>query len=129
MVKNLPAKQETRVQCLGQEDPLEKGKATNSSTLAWRIPRTEEPGGLQSMEVTNSQTRLCKLTVSVLIIKFADKALGQKPALKMTVNSFLKDATTRVMICGLHVMLLIGRGYEHTLDTQQLSPIPAIPTS
>ena len=48
-IKNLPAMQETRVQSLGQEDPLEKGMATNSSILAWRIPRTEEPGGLQSM--------------------------------------------------------------------------------
>ena len=41
--------QESRVQSLGQEDPLEKGMATHSSTLAWRIPWTEEPGGLQSM--------------------------------------------------------------------------------
>ena len=49
MVKNPPAMLETRVQSLGWEDPLEKGKATHSSTLAWRIPWTEEPGGLQSM--------------------------------------------------------------------------------
>ena len=49
MVKNLPAMQETQVQCLDQEDPLEKGMATNSSILAWRIPSTEEPGGLQFM--------------------------------------------------------------------------------
>ena len=49
MVKNLPAMQETRVQSLGQEDPLVKGMATHSSILAWRIPWTEEPGGLQSM--------------------------------------------------------------------------------
>ena len=42
MVKNLPAMQETPVQSLGQEDPLEKGKATHSSILAWRIPWTEE---------------------------------------------------------------------------------------
>ena len=48
-VKNLPAMQETQVQSLGQEDPLEKGMAIHSSMLAWRIPRTEEPGGLQSM--------------------------------------------------------------------------------
>ena len=60
-VKNLPAMQETRVQSLGGEDPLEKGIATHSSiiaekamaphssTLAWRIPWAEEPGGLQSM--------------------------------------------------------------------------------
>ena len=50
MVKNLPAIQETRVQCLGWEDPLKKGMATHSSVLAWRIPTwTEEPGRLQSM--------------------------------------------------------------------------------
>ena len=49
LVKNLPAMQETLVQFLGQEDPLEKEMATHSSILAWRIPGTEEPGGLQSM--------------------------------------------------------------------------------
>ena len=49
MVKNLPAVQETWVQSLGREDPLEEGMATCSSILAWRIPWTEEPGGLQYM--------------------------------------------------------------------------------
>ena len=49
VVKNLPAMQETQVQSLGQEDPLEEGMATSSSVLAWRIPWTEEPGGLQSV--------------------------------------------------------------------------------
>ena len=48
-VKRLPAVQETQVRSLGREDPLEKGMATHSSFLAWRIPWTEEPGGLQSM--------------------------------------------------------------------------------
>ena len=48
-VKNLPAMRETWVQSLVWEDPLEKGMATHSSILAWRIPWTEEPGGLQSM--------------------------------------------------------------------------------
>ena len=48
MVKNLPAIQETRDQSLGQDDALEKGMATHCSNLAWRIPRTEEPGGLYS---------------------------------------------------------------------------------
>ena len=47
-VKNLPAMQETQVQCLGREDTLEKGMATHSSTLAWRTPWMEEPGGLLS---------------------------------------------------------------------------------
>ena len=49
IVKNLPAMQETRVQFLGQEDPLEKGMATHSNILAWRIPWTEKPGRLQFM--------------------------------------------------------------------------------
>jgi len=49
MVKNLPAMQETQVQSLCQEDPLEKIMATHSSILAWKIPWAEEPGGLQSM--------------------------------------------------------------------------------
>ena len=48
MVKNLPATQEIQVQFLGWEETLEKGMATHSSILAWRIPWTEEPGGLQS---------------------------------------------------------------------------------
>ena len=49
MIKNPPAMQETQVQSLGQEDPLEKEMATHSSILAWRIPWTEKPEGLQSM--------------------------------------------------------------------------------
>ena len=49
MVKNLPAVQETQVQSLSGEDPLEEGTATHSSILAWESPWIEEPGGLQSM--------------------------------------------------------------------------------
>ena len=49
IVKNLPAMQESWVQSLGREDPLEKGLAAHSSILAWRFPWTEKPGGLQSM--------------------------------------------------------------------------------
>ena len=50
MLKNLPAVQEAPVRSLGQVNPTEKRMATHSGTLAWRIPWTEEPGGLQSME-------------------------------------------------------------------------------
>ena len=57
MVKNPPAMWEAWVQSLGWEGPLEDGKATHSSILAWRIPWTEEPGGLQSMGL-QSQTQL-----------------------------------------------------------------------
>ena len=49
MIKNLPAMQETQVRSQGQEDSLEKGMATHSNILTWRIPWTEEPGGIQSM--------------------------------------------------------------------------------
>ena len=48
-IKHLPAMWETRIRSLGQQDPLEKEMATHSSILAWKIPWTEEPGGLQSM--------------------------------------------------------------------------------
>ena len=59
-VKNPPTIQETQkqVQSLGQEDPLEKKKATHSSILAWEIPWTEEPGRLQSVGSQKSRTRL-----------------------------------------------------------------------
>ena len=56
MVKNLPAMQETQFPLLGQEDPLEKAMVPHSNTLAWEIPWTEEPGGLQSMGLQESDT-------------------------------------------------------------------------
>ena len=69
-VKNLPVMQGTQVRTLGQEDPLEKWMATHSCILAWRVPRTEEPGGLQSMgsqsiDTTEWQT-LSELSVILL---------------------------------------------------------------
>ena len=54
-IKNPPAMQETQVQSLGGEDPLEKEMPTHSSILVWKIPWTEEPGGVQSMR-SQSQT-------------------------------------------------------------------------
>ena len=58
MVKSLPAMQEAWVQSLGQEDLLEKGMSTCFRILAWRIPWTEEPGGLPAIRVTKSRTQL-----------------------------------------------------------------------
>ena len=63
-VKYLAAVQETRIQSLGQEDPLEKGMATHCSTVAWKIPWTAEPGGLQSIRLQDldrvtKQQHLC----------------------------------------------------------------------
>ena len=64
MVKNLPAMQETQVQSLSREDPLEKEMTTHSSIPAWEISWTEEPGGLQSMGLQNSWTRLSIYTTN-----------------------------------------------------------------
>ena len=61
-VKNLPAIQETQAQSLGWEDPLEKGMATHSSILAWKTPRTEELGRLQSMSCKESDTTEVPIT-------------------------------------------------------------------
>ena len=57
MVENLPAMSETWVRSLGWEDPLEKGKATHSSILAWRIPWIEEPGGLHTVSMGLQRVR------------------------------------------------------------------------
>ena len=74
IVENLPALWETQVRSLGGEDPLEKGMATHSSILAWRIPWTEEPGGLQSMRLQRVDTteRLTPFTA----FTFTSKALN-----------------------------------------------------
>ena len=73
-VKCLPAMQETSVQSLGQEYPLEKEMATHSSTPAWKIPLTEVPGRLQSMELQNSQTWLSNYitTAAAIVNSFSD---------------------------------------------------------
>ena len=63
-VKSLPAMQETQVWSLGQEDPLEKEMATHSSVLAWRIPWTEELGGLQSTSCKESDMTSLSLSLS-----------------------------------------------------------------
>ena len=68
-VKNLPAMWEAQVLSLGGEDPQKKGMATHSSILAWRIPQTKEPGGLQSVglqrvkhdQATNTHTSVCSM--------------------------------------------------------------------
>ena len=67
-LKRLPAMRETWIQSLGQEDPLEKEMATNSSTLAWRIPWREEPGRLPVHGVAKSGTRLSDFTFTFIYI-------------------------------------------------------------
>ena len=65
MEKNLPLMHEMQVQSLGQEDPLGEGMAIHSSFLAWRIPRTEEPGGLRSMGSQSDTTEVHQVCVHV----------------------------------------------------------------
>ena len=73
-LKRLPAIQETWVRSLGQEDPLEKEIATHFSILAWRIPWTEEPGGLQSTG-SQSWTRLSDFTFTLLSLSLINFTL------------------------------------------------------
>jgi len=68
VAKNMPAKQETWVQSLGQEDNLKKELVTHSSILAWGIPWTEEPAGLQSMGSQKSQMQLSNLTAVAAVM-------------------------------------------------------------
>ena len=77
MVKNLPARREIWVRSLGWEDLLEKGMATHSSILAWRIPWTEEPGGLQSIglqrvryDSPHAQSSKVELRLEISLSKF-----------------------------------------------------------
>ena len=68
MVKNLPTMQETLVLFPGLQNSLEKGMATHSSILAWRIPRTEEPGRLLSTGVTKSRTQLSNSHTHMVVL-------------------------------------------------------------
>ena len=70
MMKNLPAVQETQLQALDQEDPLEKGMATHSNILVWRIPWTEEPGGLYSSWGRKESDMTERLSLSLFAIYY-----------------------------------------------------------
>ena len=84
MVKHLPAMQETGIQSPGQEDPLEKAMATHSSFLAWRIPWTEMPGGLQVQGIAKRQTWVTN-TKQVCILSF----IGTLTRLQLQCLNFL----------------------------------------
>ena len=114
MVKNLPAMQETWVRSLGQEDPLEKGMATHYSIPAWRIPWTEEPGGLQSTglqrvgeteRLTHSpyvlifcvqrETKLCTSPPDFTLRTFPSRQWGRTPQLESHRDSHTSDTEAR----------------------------------
>ena len=104
MVKNLPAMQDTWVQCLGGEDPLEKDMATHSSTLAWIIPWTEEPGGLQFMRLRESDTtqplnQISYIRHSVLVTELCPALCGPMDVYagqEQRVNHFLNQGPNQV---------------------------------
>ena len=92
MVKNLPAVQETWVWSLGWENPLEKGMATHSSILAWRIPWTEEPGELQSTGSQRVRHHWGKLTRT----QFTQTGVNQiKFSREMDINNLIKCCSLR----------------------------------
>ena len=113
MVKNLPAMQETWFRSLGWEDPLEKGMATHSSILAWRIPWTEEPGRLQSMGsqrvrhycVTNTFLAKSKHLLIFWLQSLSAVILEPKKRKSVTVYSFPPSICNEVM--GLDTMIFI----------------------
>ena len=84
-VKNLPAVQESQVQCLGQEAPLEEEMSTHSSILAWEIPWTEEPGGLPSAG-SQSRTRRSMHTESFHVRRGREQLQGPKPVYTITAS-------------------------------------------
>ena len=84
-VKNLPAVQESQVQCLGQEAPLEEEMSTHSSILAWEIPWTEEPGGLRSVG-SQSRTRQSMHTESFHVRRGHEQLQGPKPVCSITAS-------------------------------------------
>ena len=83
VVKNMPAVQETqemRVRSLGQEDPLQEAMATHSSILAWELPWTEEPGGLQLIGLQKSQHDLATKTTTKGILEIEQGPIGPSTA-------------------------------------------------
>ena len=95
MVKNPPTMQETQVRSLGREDPLEKGMATHSSILAWRIPRTEEPSLLQSTGLQRvGHDWVTKRTVSPFILHLL-RNLGGKICAQM---EFLSPLSSWILL-------------------------------
>ena len=98
-VKNLPAMQETQVRSLDLEDPLEKGMATHSNILAWKIPQTEEPGGLQSIMShrvghdweTNASCIVNRLKDSILLSCHLSPKLPQ--------NNFSSNKNPSICVC------------------------------
>ena len=113
-VKNLPAVQETWVPSLDWEGPLEKGMATHSSILAWRIPWTEEPGGLQPVDHKESDTTE-RLTLSVQLTLYRSEyshlssQLLQPPSCLLGIWHPVPVASSKTMVCEYHSLLCTAK--------------------
>ena len=107
IVKTLPEMQEIQVWSLGQEDPLEKGMRTHSSILAWRIPRTEKPGGLQSVGSQRVghdwETKHSTVLLAVQFLKNMPVQLHMHTCWRMK-DTFLKRALLWIEFCSLKVI-------------------------
>ena len=107
LVKNPPAMRETWVRFLGREDPLEKGRATHYSILAWRIPWTQEPGRLQSMGLQQLDTS-CRLSAAFFRLRIQDSfprcsasgGVGGPPGFPSPIPMFPPRLTPREMTGG-----------------------------
>ena len=107
-----------QVQSLGWEDPLEEGMTTHSSSLAWRIPWTEEPGGLQSMGVTKSQTQLERLSTHRLSSLFCSMNLLHASC-SLPLCQLTPYLWAGVVKCFLHVCVHVRtHTHSHTLTQE-----------
>ena len=98
MIKNLPAMQETQVRSLGLEDPLEKGMAVHSSILAWRIPWTEEPGGLQSVGLQRIRHNWVTNTITTIPITFSSPCWARAKSLWQVVFASNETLNSSLMV-------------------------------
>ena len=111
-VKNLPAMQETRVRSLGRKDPLEKEMATYSSTLAWEIPRTEEPGRLQSMGSQELDTTQ-QLNHHIAIQNKNFRGELPQGVTPNFLQSFHEPGKIMLYFCGLLIKLILQHSLDH----------------
>ena len=131
MVKNLPTMHETQVRTLGQEDPMERGKASQSSILTWRIPWTEEPGRLQSMGSVfipipkKGNAKECSNCCTVALISHASKGMLKilQARLQHYINrelpdvqaGFRKGRGTRVQIANIHWLVEKANDFQKNM--------------